>query len=83
MTAAAWSSWRSYEQVTEVDRAFSAVSVYKADQDTVNVSRYVILDRGITWGNLIENAAVFDALCSKVAERLAYGPPQATASAPR
>ncbi|HAE28773.1 MULTISPECIES: hypothetical protein [Hyphomonas] len=80
---AAFGSVQSYEQVTEVDRAFSAVSVYKADQDTVNVSRYVILDRGITWGNLIENAAVFDALCSKVAERLAYGPPQATASAPR
>ncbi len=80
---AAFGSALSYEQVTEVDRAFSAVSVYKADQDTVNVSRYVILDRGITWGNLIENAAVFDALCSKVAERLAYGPPQAVASAPR
>ncbi|WP_321488799.1 hypothetical protein [uncultured Hyphomonas sp.] len=80
---AAFGSILTYEQVTGIDRAFSAVSVYKADQDTVNVSRYVILDRGITWGNLIENAAVFEALCSKVAERLAYGPPQATASAPR
>jgi hypothetical protein len=74
---AAFGSGLSYEQVTEIDRAFSAVSIYKADADTVHVSRYVILDRGITWGNLIENAAVFDALCSKVAERLAYGPPQA------
>ncbi|MEZ6001815.1 hypothetical protein [Hyphomonas sp.] len=80
---AAFGSILSYEQVTEIDRAFSAVSVYKADPDTVNVSRYVILDQGITWGNLIENAAVFDALCSKVAERLAYGPPQASASASR
>ena len=80
---AAFGSVMSYEQVTEIDRAFSAVSVYKADRDTVNVSRYVILDQGITWGNLIENVAVFDALCSKVAERLAYGPPQAAASAPR
>ncbi len=80
---AAFGSALSYEQVTEVDRAFSAVSVYKADADTVNVSRYVILDQGITWGNLIENAAVFDALCSKVAGRLAYGPPQATAAVPR
>ena len=80
---AAFGSVLSYKQVTEIDRAFSAVSVYKADADTVNVSRYVILDRGITWGNLIENAAVFDALCSKVAERLAYGPPQSTASSPR
>lgn len=80
---AAFGSALSYEAVTEIDRAFSAVSIYKADGDTVHVSRYVILDRGITWGNLIENAAVFDVLCSKVAERLAYGPPQASASAPR
>jgi hypothetical protein len=79
---AAFGSGLSYEQVTEMDRAFSAVSIYKADADTVHVSRYVILDNGITWGNLIENAAVFDALCSKVAERLAYGPakPAQTAS---
>jgi len=61
-------------QVMEIDRSFSAVSVYKADADTVHVSRYVILDNGITWGNLIENAAVFDALCAKVADRLSYGP---------
>ena len=74
---AAFGSSLAAEKVTEIDRAFSAVSIYKADADTVHVSRYVILDNGITWGNLLENAAVFDALCSKVAERLAYGPPQA------
>lgn len=73
---AAFGSALSYEKVAEIDQAFSAVSVYKADADTVHVSRYVILDNGITWGNLMENAAVFDALCNKVAERLAYGPPQ-------
>ena len=80
---AAFGSALTYEEVTEIDRAFSAVSIYKADRDTVHVSRYVILDKGITWGNLLENGAVFDALCSKVAGRLAYGPPQAAASAPR
>jgi len=74
---AAFGSSLPAEQVTEIDRAYSAVSVYKAEPDTVHVSRYVILDKGITWGNLIENAAVFDALCAKVAERLSYGPPQA------
>jgi hypothetical protein len=74
---AAFGSSLPAEKVTEIDRAFSAVSIYKADADTVHVSRYVILDNGITWGNLVENAAVFDALCAKVAERLAYGPPQA------
>lgn len=79
---AAFGSSLSFEQVTEIDRAFSAVSVYKADADTVHVSRYVILDRGVTWGNLIENAAVFDVLCAKVASRLSYGPPQAVASTP-
>nr|WP_321511674.1 hypothetical protein [uncultured Hyphomonas sp.] len=80
---AAFGSDLSYEDVTAMDRAFSAVSIYKADRDTVHVSRYVILDQGITWGNLIENGAVFDALCTKVAGRLAYGPPQAAAAAPR
>ncbi|WP_375209634.1 hypothetical protein [Hyphomonas jannaschiana] len=80
---AAFGSALSYEEVTAIDRSFSAVSIYKADRDTVHVSRYVILDQGITWGNLIENAAVFDALCAKVASRLAYGPPQAAVTAPR
>lgn len=79
---AAFGSALSYEEVTEIDRVFSAVSIYKSDRDTVHISRYVILDRGVTWGNLIENAVVFDALCSKVAERLAYGPPQAAALSP-
>ena len=73
---AAFGSVLTAEQVTEIDRGFSAVSVYKADADTVHVSRYVILDNGITWGNLMENAAVFEALCGKVAQRLAYGPRQ-------
>ena len=77
---AAFGSGASDTKVTEIDRAYSAVSVYKADADTVHVSRYVILDNGITWGNLIENVTVFDALCAKVAERLAYGPPQASFS---
>ena len=77
---AAFGTNASAAQVTEIDRAFSAVSIYKADADTVHISRYVILDNGITWGNLIENAAVFDALCSKVTERLAYGPRQGTSS---
>ena len=71
---AAFGSNMGYDQVSEIDQAFSAVSIYKADADTVHVSRYVILDDGITWGNLLENAAVFDALCSKVAQRMAYGP---------
>ena len=74
---AAFGSGLPDAQIAEIDRAYSAVSIYKAAPDTVHVSRYVILDKGITWGNLIENAAVFDALCAKVTERLAYGPPQA------
>ena len=74
---AAFGSRLDDARIAEINRAYSAVSVYKPDPDTVHVSRYVILDNGITWGNLLENAAVFDALCGKVADRLAYGPPQA------
>ncbi|MCA8898208.1 MAG: hypothetical protein KDA39_05745 [Hyphomonas sp.] len=71
---AAFGSDMSEEDVTAIDRTFSAVSVYKSDPETVNVSRYVILDHGITWANLKENAAVFEALCSRVADRLSIGP---------
>ena len=38
------------------------------------MSRYVILDYGISWDNLLENATVFRMLCGKVSERLAHLP---------
>lgn len=73
---AAFGSGLPDRDVATIDRAFTAVSVYKPDDETVNVSRYVILDHGITWANLKENARVFEALCGRVAERLSgMGPP--------
>ena len=56
--------------ISRIDRDYAAVSLYKADDGSVHVSRYVILDYGITWANLIENANVFHMLCGKVIDRL-------------
>lgn len=64
------SSDASLEEVSKIDQSYPAVSVYRAKPGAVNVSRYVILDRGVSWGNLIENEVVFEALCARVSERL-------------
>ncbi len=74
---AAFNSRVPAERISEIDQSYGAISVYKADEQTVHVSRYVILDYGITWANLLENASVFEALCGKVLEQLvaAEGPP--------
>lgn len=66
----------SAEEVSQIDRDFPAISVYKVDADTVHLSRYVILDHGITWPNLVENGLVFNVLCGKVLERLSMKPPE-------
>jgi hypothetical protein len=60
----------SVEQVSAIDQAYAAVSIYKSAPDTVNVSRYVILDHGVTWANLLENGEVFEVLCEKLTEEL-------------
>lgn len=67
---AVFKSDRSIEEVSAIDQSYAAVSVYKSAPDTVNVSRYVILDHGVTWANLLENGAVFEVLCEKLAEEL-------------
>ena len=67
---AVYSSRVSVADVMDIDRDYAAVSLYKADDNTVHVSRYVILDNGVTWANLIENANVFHLLCGKVSDRL-------------
>lgn len=64
----------SVEEVSAIDRAYAAVSIYKSAPDTVNVSRYVILDHGVTWANLLENGEVFEALCEKLTEELSETP---------
>ena len=63
---AVFDSERSIADISAIDQAYAAVSVYKSDEKTVYVSRYVILDHGVTWANLIENAEVFATLCGKV-----------------
>ncbi|MCA8900026.1 MAG: hypothetical protein KDA53_02125 [Hyphomonas sp.] len=72
---AAFGSALTDKDVAAIDRAYSAISVYKPDPDTVHVSRYVILDHGVTWANLRENAVVFEALCARVSERLSGSGP--------
>jgi hypothetical protein len=71
---AAIQSTRPTEQISEIDRGYAAVSVYKSGPSTVHVSRYVILDHGVTWANLLENAAVFEVLTDKVVAELAPAP---------
>lgn len=71
---AVFKSERSIEEVSATDQSYAAVSIYKSAPDTVNVSRYVILDHGVTWANLLENGAVFEALCEKLAEELSEAP---------
>lgn len=68
-------TFASDEQVNALNRDYAAVSVYKAEENTVHISRYVILDHGVTWENLIENGRVFQLLCDKVVARLAPSPP--------
>ena len=73
--AGVWSQ-KSVDEVSEVNQAYAAVSVYKSDPEMVHVSRYVILDHGVTWANLLENASVFEVLCEHVTEDLSeQGPP--------
>ena len=75
--AGVWSE-KSVDEVSQVNQAYAAVSVYKSDPEMVHVSRYVILDHGVTWANLLENATVFEALCEHVMEDLSEkGPPAA------
>ena len=70
-------SGRSVDEVSQVNQAYAAVSVYKSDPETVHISRYVILDHGVTWANLLENATVFEALCEHVMEDLSEQRPPA------
>ena len=70
-------SGRSTEQVSQINQAYAAVSVYKSDPETVHISRYVILDHGVTWANLLENAEVFEVLCAHVTEDLMEQGPEA------
>ncbi|MBU2605615.1 MAG: YbjN domain-containing protein [Alphaproteobacteria bacterium] len=70
-------SRRSVEDVSQISQAYAAVSVYNSDTETVHISRYVILDHGVTWANLLENAAVFEVLCEHVTEDLSEQGPQA------
>ena len=70
-------SGRSVDEVSQVNQAYAAVSVYKSDPEMVHVSRYVILDHGVTWANLLENAAVFEVLCEHVMEDLSEQRPPA------
>lgn len=60
----------SEQVISGIDRDYPAISLYKSDSQKVRVSRYVILDHGISWDNLVENANVFRMLCGKVSERL-------------
>lgn len=57
-------------EVASLDRMYPAVSIYQAEVGRAHVSRYVILDGGVTWGNLLENANVFKALSGQVVARL-------------
>lgn len=70
-------SSRSIEDVSQINQAYAAVSVYKSGPETVHISRYVILDHGVTWANLVENAAVFEVLCEHVTQDLSEQGPQA------
>ena len=56
--------------VAELDRSFVAVSIQRAGDEALHISRYVILDHGVTWANLIENLKVFELLCHHTLERL-------------
>tara|TARA_R110001599_G_scaffold66509_13_gene188039 strand:+ start:3725 stop:4261 length:537 start_codon:yes stop_codon:yes gene_type:complete len=67
---AVFDSERSIGDISAIDQSYAAVSVYKSDDKTVHVSRYVILDHGVTWANLIENAGVFATLCGKVSAEI-------------
>ena len=55
--------------IAELDRSYVAVSVQRADADNLHVSRYVILDHGVTWANLLENLKVFELLCHHILQR--------------
>jgi hypothetical protein len=68
---AVYGSSASSDVISGIDRDYPAISLYKSDSQKVRVSRYVILDHGISWDNLLENANVFRMLCGKVSERLA------------
>lgn len=63
---AVFDSERSAADISAIDQSYAAVSVFKTDQNTVHVSRYVILDRGVSWANLLENAEVFEVLSAKI-----------------
>lgn len=69
-------SFASEEQVNAINRAYAAVSLYKVNENTVHLSRYVILDHGVTWENLVENGRVFKTLCATVVARLASFAPE-------
>ena len=71
---AVYGSSASSDVISGIDRDYPAISLYKSDTQKVRVSRYVILDHGISWDNLLENASVFRMLCGKVSERLAHLP---------
>ena len=71
---AVYGSSASSDVISGIDRDYPAISLYKSDSQKVRVSRYVILDHGISWSNLVENAAVCRMLCGKVSERLASLP---------
>ncbi|WP_340691556.1 hypothetical protein [Hyphomonas sp.] len=71
-------SEKSVDEVSQINQAYAAVSVYKSDPEMVHVSRYVILDHGVTWANLLENASVFEVLCEHVMEDLSEQGPVAT-----
>jgi hypothetical protein len=68
---AVYGSRADSEEIAGIDRDYPAISLYKSDGQKVRVSRYVILDHGVSWANLVENARVFHTLCGKVSERLA------------
>lgn len=68
---AVYGSTVSEQVIAGIDRDYPAISLYKSDAQKVRVSRYVILDHGIAWDNMIENMNVFRTLCGKVSERLA------------
>ena len=68
---AVYGSTASEQVISGIDQDYPAISVYKSDSQKVRVSRYVILDHGISWDNLVENANVFHLLCDKISERLA------------
>lgn len=66
----------SEEEISALDRDYAAVSLYKVDEKTVHLSRYVILDHGVTWNNLVENGRVFKMLCRTIVARLAEDMPE-------